>query len=112
MELIKRYIKENNLNNNNRKRYLVYTRSYLYAYLRFTYNLSLEKIGEFFNRDHATVINGLKIYDFFKDDKLYIELTDDVRKEFTLGVVKTDNAAGCLMFQILGQQDKIIEKIL
>ena len=112
MELIKKYILSYDLHKKNKKRHLVYTRAYLYAYLRYTYNLPLEKIGDLFNKDHATVLHGLKLYDFFKDDNLFIEMTGEARKEFTLGVMKNDTQAGCVMFEILARQDMLIKKNL
>ena len=67
MELIKKYILSYDLHKKNNKRHLVYTRAYLYAYLRYTYNLPLEKIGDLFNKNHATVIHAVKtIEDFIK----------------------------------------------
>ena len=67
MELIQR----DSLDTKDRYRDLIYKRSYLYAILR-DEGWHLSKIGRLFNRNHATVINALKIHDqFFGKDKIY-----------------------------------------
>ncbi|QDP51080.1 MAG: hypothetical protein Unbinned3907contig1000_23 [Prokaryotic dsDNA virus sp.] len=102
MELIRSYINKNGLYGSSRKRKYVYERIYLFAYLRYTYKMSLQKIGAEFNRDHATVIHGLKTYDFFKDDKVFQEYTEDVQIAFPMGILVKDNQSQCLMYEILG----------
>ena len=56
------FIKVNELDAPNRKRQKVYQRAILYRFLR-DRGYTLEMIGQLFNRDHATVLNGLKIGD-------------------------------------------------
>ena len=59
------YIKENDLNSTVRERKLVHIRAYLYHILKRDTLLTLQEIGDIFNRNHATIINGLKIYDLY-----------------------------------------------
>lgn len=64
-------IQRDNLDSKDRHRDLIYKRSYLYAILR-EQGWNLSEIGRLFNRDHATVINGLRIYDnYYGVDKIY-----------------------------------------
>ena len=70
-ERIKELIQRDSLDTKDRYRDLIYKRSYLYAILR-DEGWNLSQIGRLFNRNHATVINGLKIHDqFFGKDKIY-----------------------------------------
>jgi len=60
-----------NLSSKDRYRDLIYKRSYLYSLLRED-GWNLARIGKLFNRDHATVLNGLKIHDnYYGKDKIY-----------------------------------------
>jgi hypothetical protein len=71
IEKIKELIQRDNLGTKDRYRDLIYKRSYLYAILR-DEGWHLARIGKLFNRNHATVINALKIHDqFYGHDKLY-----------------------------------------
>lgn len=112
MELVRKYITQENLQQQNRKREKVYTRYYLYQYLREGYNMSLQAIGQEFKRDHATILHGLREYKKFKDDKYFINTTSEVRKYFTVGVYRAENiTASCAMFQILGTQNNLIKDL-
>jgi hypothetical protein len=71
IEKIKELIQRDSLDSKDRYRDLIYKRSYLYAILR-DEGWHLARIGRLFKRNHATVINALKIHDqFFGNDKLY-----------------------------------------
>ena len=105
MELVRRYILEEQLAQNSRKRKKVYMRNYMFAYLRFTYKKSLESIAAEFNRNHATVIHGIIMYQLFKDDKYFKELTQEAQEEFPMGICRTKNVNDCLMYEILNQQE-------
>jgi hypothetical protein len=51
---------------------MVYKRSYLYAILR-DEGWHLSKTGRLFKRNHATIINALKVHDaFYGRDKIYM----------------------------------------
>lgn len=52
-----------------RKREVVYRRAAAYNFLRKNTKLSLTAIGDLFDRDHATVINALRMYDNFIGQK-------------------------------------------
>jgi hypothetical protein len=71
-ERIKELIQIDRLDSKDRYRDMVYKRSYLYAILR-DEGWHLSKIGRLFNRNHATVINALKVHDaFYGRDKIYM----------------------------------------
>ena len=110
MTEIKEYIQIQNLDTNNRKREIVYKRFYLFAYLRQTYGYSLQRIGRLFDRDHATVIHGLRSYDYFKDDLLFLEITEEIRRDFPMGVIQRNHLMSS-MYKILAGQDVLINKL-
>ena len=66
----------------NRKRNLIYKRYYLFDQLHKA-KLSLNQIGDLFNKDHSTVIHGLRVHDMFTrmKDKLYLDSTDVIKRE-------------------------------
>jgi hypothetical protein len=71
-ERIKELIQRDSLDTKDRYRDLIYKRSYLYAILR-DEGWHLSKIGRLFNRNHATIINALKVHDaFYGRDKIYM----------------------------------------
>ena len=71
IQQIKELIIQDELATKSRQRGRIYKRSYLYAILR-EEGWNLSDIGNLFNRNHATVINGLKIHDaFYSKDKIY-----------------------------------------
>lgn len=105
MEIIRRYILEEKLAQSSRKRKKVYTRNYLFAYLRYTYKKSYESIASEFNRNHATVIHGINMYNIFKDDKYFKELTREAQEEFPMGICKTESISNCLMYEILNKEE-------
>lgn len=110
MEIVRKYILGEKLHLNSRKREKVYKRSYMYAYLRYTYNKSLESIATEFNRNHATVIHGLKLYNDFKTDKYFLNIVEETSMQFPMGIFVSDNNSSCLMFEILNKQEILILK--
>jgi len=62
-ELIKELIKKDGLDGKERLEYLNNKRMYLYYIMR-KHGMKLKKIASFFNRDHATIIHGIKRYKF------------------------------------------------
>jgi len=79
---IKELIQRDSLDSKDRYRDLIYKRSYLYALLRED-GYHLARIGKLFNRNHATVINGLNIHDnYFGKDKIYDCTIREYVKEF------------------------------
>jgi hypothetical protein len=69
---VKELIQIDRLDSKDRYRDMVYKRSYLYAILR-DEGWHLSKTGRLFNRNHATIINALKVHDaFYGRDKIYM----------------------------------------
>ena len=78
-------IQELQLNSKSRKRENVSKRAFLYNELKTECEgMSLSTIGKMFNRDHATVINGLKTHDYMTSsgDKIYRKETEKIREYF------------------------------
>ena len=86
IEEIKEYICTEGLAVKSRKREVVYRRIYLFRYLKQMEGMSLISIGKMFNRDHSTVIHGLRTFD---NVKLYEDFMDYTRKEFELFKINT-----------------------
>ena len=84
--MIKEYIIQEKLAGKKRRRDLVYRRIYLFKYLHTMEGMTLVDIGKLFNRDHSTVIHGLKTFD---NVKLYSDFMDYTRKEFELFKINT-----------------------
>lgn len=61
-EKIKQLIEQDDLASKSQKQKHVHRRHYLFYLLRERVGMTLESIGELFNRDHATVIHGINIY--------------------------------------------------
>tara|TARA_R100000734_G_C3309398_1_gene100069 strand:+ start:348 stop:737 length:390 start_codon:yes stop_codon:yes gene_type:complete len=81
---------DSKLNRKSRKRPYVYQRAVYFKICKEKVRCSLEKIGQTVNKDHATVLHGIKIFDLFdewKEDeylKVYnevIEILDDIEEE-------------------------------
>lgn len=62
MDDVKKYVKENGLDQKNRRREIVDQRSYLCYYLRAN-EMTYPQIGKIFNQDHATVMHSVKKYE-------------------------------------------------
>ena len=72
IQQVEELILKDNLSSKSRQRDKVYKRSYLYSIL-IEMGFNLTETGKLFNRDHATVINALKVHDEFYDkDKVYM----------------------------------------
>ena len=88
LEDLKTFIKANKLDTSARHRNLVYSRYYLYSVLRGNTNLTLIEIGKLFNRDHSSVVDGLNKYELFKDDCLFLNLTEYTRSYVKVFIIK------------------------
>jgi len=85
MKKIEDIISRYGLKDKDRSREKVYQRAYLYHYLYRIYRgMTYHSIGELFDMDHSTVIHGIKVYDQFKNDKLFLDLTYDLRSEIEI----------------------------
>lgn len=78
IEEIKKYIKAHKLDTPIRYREFNDIRGVLYSYLR-EKGFKFQEIGKLFNRDHATVINGIKRYNDLHTFKDHKENTKHVR---------------------------------
>jgi len=76
---VEEIIEEYDLKSKCRKRELVFMRYVLYKYLR-SLGLSFDSIGKYFNRDHSTVIHGIKEYNLMSEHR-YRNLDFDKAKE-------------------------------
>jgi hypothetical protein len=80
IDKIKYMIELYDLTTNSRKRDLVYKRYYIYFELK-KCNLSLEFIGKMVNRDHSSVIHGIKQHKYYhKCDKLYDDAIAEIKQ--------------------------------
>jgi hypothetical protein len=71
IEKIKYMIELHNLISSSRKRDLVYKRYYLFSEL-YKLNINLTQIGRMLDKDHVTVMHGLKVNSQFQNyDKIY-----------------------------------------
>ena len=73
IEKAEQIIEEYGLKHSGRKRENVYKRAFVAKHLR-TYGLTTARIGEKLDKDHATIIYYLKLYDIYKDDYLFLDL--------------------------------------
>lgn len=78
---IKKVIKRDGLDTDSREQQYHYRRIFLYALLR-KHGYSLTNSGKLFNRHHATIINGLKVYDAIRKDAVFLEYVESYRVEF------------------------------
>lgn len=65
----------------NRARYKVYQRYYLYLFLR-SHKITFMEIGELFGAHYSTVIYGVQKAKSWKNDKLFLRMTDELRQKF------------------------------
>jgi len=65
----------------NRVRHKVYQRYYLFSFLR-THRMTLMDIGKIFGMDYSTVIYGIQKAKAWKNDRLFLRITDDLRQKF------------------------------
>lgn len=108
-EPIKAYSKANGLTSSSRKRELTYKRCYLYQVLK-NEGLSLTEIGKMFNRNHATIINGIKIYELFKEDEYFNAVTKEEQTMFPLfkNVAEYKIELELLMYENFSKFDNLI----
>lgn len=78
------YINDNNLATRCRKDEFKFQRYYLFEYVRKKFGLSLAKTGELFDRDHATVLNGIKIFQRDKGCEHFEEKIETLRYYFPM----------------------------
>lgn len=92
IDKVKEYITEKNLIGVNGKkadrvRWKAYQRKYLYNYLRAN-GLTFQQIADVFKmKCHGTILVGVREYHNLKNDKLFKELTYEVKKAFPISPV-------------------------
>jgi IS30 family transposase len=81
-------IEKDGLVSKNRHRHLIDKRSYLYNALR-QEGYSLLEIGDLFNKNHATIINGIKKHEFYTKvkDYSYDKNTEEYREKLELQII-------------------------
>lgn len=90
IEQIEDFIELNNLKTRARHDCIKWQRYYLFKYLKSkNQGLSLAQIGKMFDRDHATVINGLKQYDNLKEYSEFKHAVSDLKMLFPIDKIDT-----------------------
>ena len=73
-------IELHNLCDKGRQRELVYKRNYIYSEL-YKLNINLTQIGRMLDKDHVTVMHGLKVDKQFQNfDKIYNEIIAPIKE--------------------------------
>ena len=105
MEEIIQYIEDNNLKSRDRYRHIVYKRYYLSNLLR-NNGYTFQEIGKIFNKDHATIVYGVRVHKDFMSikDNLYLEYTEQERLLFenlTQDYNLVEDIMGCYSIDVL-----------
>ena len=86
---IRKYVKENGLDERNRRRDLIDQRMYLGKYLR-SNGETFHKIGQIFNLHHSTVIHAVKKFDDINKSLDFILNCTDLIIKFPISGTLTD----------------------
>jgi hypothetical protein len=81
LEKVKDVIKRDELDTSCRAQQMVYQRAFVYHLMQ-KHGYSLTKTGELFNRSHATIINGLNLYNSIKNDLVFLDYVSSYVVEF------------------------------
>jgi hypothetical protein len=81
LEKVKDVIKRDELDTSCRAQQMVYQRAFIYHLMQ-KHGYSLTKTGELFNRSHATIINGLNLYNSIKRDAVFLDYVSSYVVEF------------------------------
>jgi hypothetical protein len=89
IDKILEFIEKDGLTKNKRDRHLVDKRSFMYNALR-TEGYTLQKIGEIFGKNHATILNGIKKHKLFTkhNDYNYDKNTKEYREYLDTGYIQ------------------------
>ena len=88
LKKVKEIIKVYDLKGKNRKREFIYKRFYLFNFLsNSNLKINYTQIGKLFDKDHATVLNGLKQHNDL------MQFNDDVYLEHTKEIADTINSS-------------------
>lgn len=88
---LKEFIENNGLNLSARHIEKVTLRNILYTRLR-DYGLTLEIIGGFFNKNHATVLHGIRKYEIMKETKDFLLNTIEKKYEVEINNIFNDES--------------------
>ena len=75
---------DDNLNLTNRKDFYKWRRYYIMKYLKTRYKMSYARIGGFLNKDHSTIIHGLRQYNLLEEYEDFNEVIDDLKYTFPM----------------------------
>lgn len=81
LEKVKEVIKRDELDTSCRAQQMVYQRAFIYHLMQ-KHGYSLTKTGKLFNRSHATIINGLNLYNSIKSDAVFLDYVSSYVVEF------------------------------
>lgn len=87
IKTIRNYIDDNpHLLYKGRKGEIPVIRFILWNYLHVKGNLTLKEVGELFDRDHSTVIHGIKEYDdkVYVNDAKFLMIRDKMRRDLNI----------------------------
>ena len=102
------------LKNKTRKREVVWNRYAMYRFMR-NNGFSFEKIGSFVGKDHATVINGLKIYEQnkrYNDFQSYVkEIEFELMSCYENSITETDDTCVNEAICMVNLENLISEKL-
>jgi len=89
IDKILEFIEKDGLTKNKRDRHLVDKRSFMYNALR-NEGYTLQKIGEIFGKNHATILNGIKKHKLFTkhNDYNYDKNTKEYREYLEVGYIQ------------------------
>jgi hypothetical protein len=80
IDKIKYMIELHNLCDKGRNRELVYKRNYIYSEL-YKLNINLTQIGKMLDKDHVTVMHGIKVDKQFQNfDKIYNDIIAPIKE--------------------------------
>ena len=81
LEKVREVIKRDELDSGCRAQQMVYQRAFIYHLMQ-KHGYSLTKTGELFNRTHATIINGINLYNSIKTDSVFLDYVSSYVVEF------------------------------
>ncbi len=114
VENIEIYIDEHDLKSSSRKREKVYARYYLMVILQRHFKLSSLRIGSMFNRDHSSVLHGIRECENWLEakDKTFLSIISELKEIFP-EYISSDNVKLCEVYDFklyLSKSD--MEKVL
>lgn len=81
LEKVKEVINRDELDSSCRAQQMVYQRAFIYHLMQ-KHGYSLTSTGKLFNRNHATIINGLNLYNSIKNDSVFLDYISSYIVEF------------------------------